>query len=103
MGVLGDTLKRANVNLCQWLLRPKKKKCLFPVGRPTYLLTPYPNYLWAKYLNFSDQELRFEKKLSVLALILTEIGFFKNITPLLERTCKLQQIILQKTYITLET
>ena len=70
------------------LIRPKKK-CLFPVGRPTYLLTPYPNFFWAKYLNFSDRELRFEKKLSVLAQILTEIGFFKNIH--------------QKTNITLET
>merc|ERR1712121_315126 len=96
MGVLGDTLKRANVNLCQWLLRPKKKKCLFPVGRPTYLLTPYPNYLWAKYLNFSDQELRFEKKLNVLVLILSEIGFFKNLTLLLERTVNYTQLYSKK-------
>ena len=30
-----------------------------------------------KYLPFSDQELRFEKNLTVLAPILTEIRFFK--------------------------
>ena len=37
-----------------------------------------------KYLRFSDRELRFEKNLNVLAPILTEIGIFKNITPLLK-------------------
>ena len=37
-----------------------------------------------KYLPFSDQELRFEKNLSVLASVLTEIGFFLNITSLSE-------------------
>ena len=37
-----------------------------------------------KYLPFSDRELRFEKNLSVLASVLTEIGFFKHITSLLE-------------------
>merc|ERR1712215_540211 len=61
------------------LIRPKKKNCLFPVGRPTYLLTPEPNFFWAKYFYFLDRELRFEKKLSVLARILTEIGYFENI------------------------
>ena len=37
-----------------------------------------------KYLPFSDRELRFEKNRTSLALILTEIGFFKYITSLLE-------------------